>query len=173
MSERNDLTPSVTSRDHTQGGKNARLTLVEFGDYQCPYCGAAYPVVKGLQEEFGSDLRFVYRNFPIAASHPYAMVAAESAEAAAVQSKFWELHDLIYENQRRLTPSFLRELAESLGLDMQRFGSAIQSRLVQERIGEDRKSGIRSGVQGTPSFFINGARFDGETDELRDILLTL
>jgi protein-disulfide isomerase len=102
MNESATLTPPVSAPDHAQGAAEAPLTLVEFGDYQCPYCGAAYPVVKQLQKALGKQLRFVFRNFPLTQAHPYALVAAEAAEAAALQGKFWEMHDLIYENQAAL-----------------------------------------------------------------------
>ena len=158
------LNPPVSDRDHNEGRATARLTLVEFGDYQCPYCGAAYPVVKQLQRDLGSKLRFVFRNFPLTQAHPYAMVAAEAAEAAALQGKFWEMHDIIYENQDQLEPSILPLWAQQLRLNVNEFGRAIKEGLITERINEDRKSGIHSGVNGTPCFFINGVRFDGAAD---------
>jgi protein-disulfide isomerase len=166
------LTPSVSERDHIAGRTNARLTLVEFGDYQCPYCGAAHPIVKKLQRDLGDKLRFVFRNFPLTQAHPYAMIAAESAEAAALQGKFWEMHDVIYENQDQLDPSFLSLWAKEIHLDMNEFGKVLKEGRVTERLREDRSSGIRSGVNGTPTFFINGIRFDGEADyeELREAL---
>src|SRR4029077_19395519 len=120
------LTRPVTERDHAQGPATALLTLVEYGDYQCPYCGAAYPVVKQLQKVLGKKLRFVFRNFPLTQSHPYAMVAAEAAEAAALQGKFWEMHDQIYENQEFLEPDILPLWAKKVGLDVEKLGAAIQ-----------------------------------------------
>ena len=166
------LNPPVSDRDHIEGRASARLTLVEFGDYQCPYCGAAYPVVKQLQRDLGSKLRFVFRNFPLTQAHPYAMVAAEAAEAAALQGKFWEMHDIIYENQDQLEPSILPLWAQQLRLNVNEFGRAIKEGLVTERIKDDRKSGTHSGVNGTPCFFINGVRFDGAADyeQLREAL---
>lgn len=164
MTESATLTPPVSERDHIQGAAGARLTLVEFGDYQCPYCGAAYPVVKSLQKEFGKELRFVFRNFPLTQMHPYALVAAEAAEAAALQGKFWEMHDLIYENQADLEPDRLPVWAEKAGLDLAKFGDAIRHGEIAKRIKEDRASGIHSGVNGTPSFFINGNRHDDAPD---------
>jgi len=146
------------------------MTLVEYGDYQCPYCGEAYPVVKRLQKELGKRLRFVFRNFPLSQAHPYALVAAEAAEAAALQGKFWEMHDVIYENQADLEPDILPSWAEKLGLDLDEFGTAIKRGTVTKRIKDDRMSGIRSGVNGTPCFFINGERFDGGLDSLRAAL---
>jgi protein-disulfide isomerase len=162
--EESTLTPAVSSRDHAQGPENAPVTLVEFGDYQCPYCGAAYPVVKKLQRTLGKKLRFVFRNFPLTQAHPYALAAAETAEAAALQGKFWEMHDLIYEHQAELEPDILIGWAAEVGLDIGKFEAAIQKGEVTRRIKDDRMSGISSGVNGTPCFFINGARYDGAAD---------
>jgi len=161
MNESGTLTPPVAARDHAQGPANALLTLVEYGDYQCPYCGAAYPVVKQLQKALGNKLRFVFRNFPLTEAHPYALIAAEAAEAAALQGKFWEMHDILYENQAMLSPDNLPEWAQEVGLDLKKFGAAIREEDIARRIKEDRSSGIRSGVNGTPTFFINGTRHDG------------
>ncbi len=140
------------------------MTLVEYGDYQCPYCGAAHPVVKRLQKTLGTKLRFVFRNFPLTQAHPYALIAAEAAEAAALQGRFWEMHDLAFEQQALLEPDIIPQWAESLGLDLGKLENDISRGTVKERIREDRQSGIRSGVNGTPTFFINGARFDGSAD---------
>ena len=166
------LTPPVSERDHAQGLAGARLTLVEYGDYQCPYCGAAYPVVKRLQKSFDWELRFIFRNFPLTEAHPYALVAAEAAEAAALQGKFWEMHDLLFERQAQLEPAALLNWARELGLDLEKLGTALRQGEISRRIKEDRRSGITSGVNGTPCFFINGARFDGPAsfDALRDAL---
>jgi protein-disulfide isomerase len=164
MSKTASLTPPVSERDHSQGTTDALLTLVEFGDYQCPYCGAAYPVVKQLQETFGRNLRFVFRNFPMTQAHPYALIAAEAAEAAALQDKFWEMHDLLYENQQFLEDDVLQSLAKSVELDLEKVRKDITKGNVAQRIKEDRRSGIASGVNGTPSFFINGIRYDGNPD---------
>jgi protein-disulfide isomerase len=164
MNESATLTPPVSARDHFQGPADAPVTLVEFGDYQCPYCGAAYPVVKQLQKKLGKKLRFIFRNFPLTQAHPYALVAAEAAEAAALQGKFWEMHDLIYENQASLEPDVLPAWASKLGLDLEKFGAAIRKGEVTKRIKEDRMSGIESGVNGTPCFFINGVRYDDMPD---------
>src|SRR5271170_5129447 len=164
MNEAATLTPPVSARDHAQGPANAPLTLVEYGDYQCPYCGAAYPVVKRLQNALGKILRFVFRNFPLTQAHPYAMVAAETAEAAALQGKFWEMHDLLYEQQTFLEPDIIPMWAKKIGLDLEKFGNDIKQGGVAKRIKEDRQSGIRSGVNGTPTFYINGTRYDGPPD---------
>jgi protein-disulfide isomerase len=152
--------PVDEERDHVQGAADAAVTLVEYGDYECPYCGAAYPIVKEIQARMGERLRFVFRNFPITTSHPHAEQAAESAEAAAAQERFWEMHDLLYENQRRLEDDDLRAYAEQLGLDVERFGSELAEHVHAARVREDFMSGVRSGVNGTPTFYVNGARHD-------------
>ena len=172
MDDSPTLTPPVSSRDHSEGPEHAPLTLVEFGDYQCPYCGAAYPVVKKVQRELGKKLRFVFRNFPLTQAHPFALVAAEAAESAALQGKFWPMHDIIYENQGELQPDVLVGWAAGIGLDIEKFESAIRKGEVTKRIKDDRMSGISSGVNGTPCFFINGARYDGAAD-LESLLLAL
>jgi protein-disulfide isomerase len=158
------LTQPVSGRDHFQGPADAPLTLVEYGDYQCPFCGAAYPVVKKIQKALGKNLRFVFRNFPLTQAHPFAMVAAEAAEAAALQGKFWEMHDLLYEQQTFLEPDMIPLWAKRVGLDVKQFGNDIRAGDVTKRIKEDRQSGIRSGVNGTPTFYINGMRYDGAPD---------
>jgi protein-disulfide isomerase len=166
------LTPPVSSSDHASGPADAPVTLTEFGDYQCPYCGETYPVIKRLQKVFGQKLRFVFRNFPLTQSHPFAMVAAEVAEAAALQGKFWEMHDLLYGNQERLAADVLLPWAKELGLDIDKLGTALREGEVAKRIKADRRSGISSGVNGTPSLFINGLRYDGprDFDTLRAVL---
>ncbi len=161
MKESATLTQPVSARDHAAGPSDAPLTLVEYGDYQCPYCGAAYPVVKRLQKTLGKKLRFVFRNFPLTQAHPYARIAAEAAEAAALQDKFWEMHDLLFEQQTLLKPEILPLWAKKIGLNVEQFGNDIEQAVVEKRIKEDRQSGIRSGVNGTPTFFINGTRYDG------------
>jgi len=158
------LTQSVSAHDHAEGPADAALTLVEYGDYQCPYCGAAYPVVKEVQKTLGKKLRFAFRNFPLTQAHPYALIAAEAAEAAALQGKFWEMHDLLFEEQHLLKPEIIPSWANRIGLNVEQFGNDIKKDVVEERIQEDRRSGIRSGVNGTPTFFINGSRYDGPPD---------
>jgi protein-disulfide isomerase len=142
----------------------APLTLVEYGDYQCPYCGAAYPVVKRLQTTLEKKLRFVFRNFPLTQVHPYALIAAETAEAEALQDKFWEMHDLLFEEQNLLKPEIIPSWAKRVRLNLEQFANDIKQGVVEKRIKEDRQSGIRSGVNGTPTFFINGTRYDGSPD---------
>ena len=159
------LKSPVSAQDHVQGDADAAVTLLEYGDYQCPFCGEAYPIVKRLQAKFGKTLRFVFRNFPLAQMHEFAMGAAEVAEAAALQGKFWQMHDRLYENQDALDPDSLMGHARHLHLDMARLQAAIRSDAVEGKIKADFRSGVRSGVNGTPCFFVNGARFDGNWTE--------
>lgn len=150
-------------RDHIEGPVTASLTLVEYGDYQCPFCGAAYPEVKQVQKRLGSELRFVFRNFPLTNMHEYALEAAETAEAASVQGKFWPMHDFLYEHQKTLGDSSVAlGHAKKLTLDTQRFEREIAQHVHRKRIEEDFNGGVRSGVNGTPTFYVNGVRHDGE-----------
>jgi protein-disulfide isomerase len=158
------LKPPVGPKDHMQGPPDAPVTLVEYGDYECPYCGEAYPVVKALQERLGDQMCFVFRNFPLTQVHPHAEEAAEAAEAAGAQGKFWEMHDLLYENQDALEPEDLVQYARALKLDLKRFVLEMREHVYVERVREDFRSGVRSGVNGTPTFFINGARHNGPFD---------
>jgi protein-disulfide isomerase len=155
--------PVAPERDHIQGPLNASLTLVEYGDYQCPYCGAAYPEVKKVQKELDSELRFVFRNFPLTNVHEFAMTAAETAEAAGAQGKLWPMHDFLYEHQETLgDPNVALGYAKKLGIDTQRFVREIAQHVYQKRIKDDFMGGVRSGVNGTPTFYVNGVRHDGE-----------
>jgi len=155
------LTPAVSERDHAIGPADAPVTLVEYGDFECPYCGMAYAVVKSAQRELGKQLRFVFRNFPLAEAHPHARLAAQAAEAAEVQGKFWEMHDTLFQHQDALEADDLSGYAKSLGLDMAQFARDLQDPKYAKRVREDFRSGVRSGVNGTPTFFINGSRFEG------------
>jgi protein-disulfide isomerase len=156
--------PLSEDRDHIQGRAEAAVTLVEYGDYECPYCGAAYPILKDVQARAGELLRFVFRNFPITTSHPHAERAAEAAEAAGAQGRFWEMHDTLYENQSRLADEHLHGYAEQLGLDVGTFDRELAGGVHLPRIHEDFMSGVRSGVNGTPTFYVNGARHDAPYD---------
>ena len=162
------LRTPVTSVDHLQGDPSAPIVLVEYGDYECPYCGHAYPIVKRLQRQFGKNLAFVFRNFPLTELHPNAEAAAETAEFAATKDRFWEMHDAIYENQAELTPETLVQLARQLRLPLQELEAAWVGRTYRDRIRGDFAGGVRSGVNGTPTFFINGQRHEGsfELDDL-------
>jgi protein-disulfide isomerase len=163
------ILPVSADRDHIQGSSDAPVTLVEYGDYECPYCGEAYPIVKEIQERMGGGLRFVFRNFPITTSHPHAELAAEAAEAAAAQGRFWEMHDHLYEHQRQLQGDHIRSYAEALELDLDLFDKELTEHVHADRIHEDFMSGVRSGVNGTPTFFINGLRHD-DSYELETLL---
>ena len=156
--------PVDNSRDHIQGPPTAPVTLLEYGDYQCPYCGQAYPIIKQVQKHLGNKLRFVFRNFPITQIHPHAQHAAEAAESAAAQNKFWEMHDHLYEHQQALEDNHLEKYANKLGLDLAQFNHDMSSHAHAQRIREDFLSGVRSGVNGTPTFYINGTRYDGSWD---------
>lgn len=151
----------VTPADHVQGNINAPVTLVEYGDFECAYCGAAYPIVKRVQKRFGKNLRFVFRHFPMAQAHPNAEIAAETAEFAAVADRFWQAHAGIYENQDLLNAPFLLTLAEELGLSPLALREALEDGTFAPRVRSNFRGGILSGVNGTPTFFINGQRHDG------------
>jgi protein-disulfide isomerase len=163
------LSPVDETLDHIQGSAGAPVTLVQYGDYECPYCGEAYPIIKEIQALMGDRLRFVFRNFPISTSHPHAEHAAEAAEAADAQGRFWEMHDLLYERQRHLTDQDLHTYAEELGLDIERFDKEMEEHLHAPRVHEDFMSGVRSGVNGTPTFYVDGVRHDDSYE--RDVLL--
>jgi protein-disulfide isomerase len=151
------LKPAVNTNDHHLGNTNATVTLVEYGDFECPYCRRAHPLIKRLLKEKGKELHFVFRHFPLSEIHHNAFAAATAAEAAGKQDKFWDMHDLIFEHQDQLSPAFLLTLAERLNLDLRQFGVDWKSDLVINRIETDFESGIRSGVNGTPTFFLNGS----------------
>ncbi|PZU94792.1 MAG: disulfide bond formation protein DsbA [Chelatococcus sp.] len=157
------LTIPVDARDHMQGPASAPVTLVEYGDYECPYCGEAYPVLKAVQEVMGERLRFVFRNFPISELHPHAVRAAEFAETAGALGLFWQAHDLLYENQDALDDRHLLAYGRRLGLDEAALAQGLDGRF-DAKIRADFLGGVRSGVNGTPSLFINGLRYDGERD---------
>jgi protein-disulfide isomerase len=164
--------PVDKGRDHIQGPVDAPITLVQYGDYECPYCGEAYPIVKQVQARMGDRLRFVFRNFPISTSHPHAERAAEAAEAGSAQGRFWEMHDTLYEHQQRLRDDDLRTYAEQCELDLDRFDKEMAEHVHAERVHEDFMSGVRSGVNGTPTFYINNVRHDDsyDADTLLDAL---
>ena len=163
-SSRATLTPPVGKRDHFQGPSTATVTLVEYGDYQCPFCGNTHPIIKKLQEHFSDQLRFVFRNFPQVRVHAYAQRAAEAAEAAAAQGKFWEMHDYLYEHQEALDVENLARAAGLLGLDRVKFNREVAERVYADRVQRDIQSGNDSEVGGTPTIFINGVRNDDDDD---------
>lgn len=165
--------PVDSARDHIEGAADAAVTLVEYGDYECSYCGMAYPIVKALQSALGDRLRFVFRNFPLTDIHPHAEHAAEAAEAAGAQKKFWEMHDALYEHQKSLGDTKIKELADSLKLDGTTLLEQVHRQVFADRIEEDFESSVVSGVNGTPTFFINGHRFNGswsDPEEFREAL---
>ena len=147
--------------DHADGPSDAPFTLVEYGDYQCPYSARAQLELVRLRQVLGRRMRLVYRHFPLTHLHPHALVAAEAAEAAAAQGRFWEMHDLLLENQHALDAQALVSYAAALDLDGARFEADLEAHRFLQRIRRDVAGGARSGVQGTPTFFVNGARHEG------------
>lgn len=154
----------ITDHDHVQGAAAAPITLIEYGDFECPYSREAVKTVQVLQQEFGSHLRFVFRHFPLAEKHPHAIQAAEAAEAAAAQGAFWPMHALLFAHQWELEDSDLMDYAGQLGLDKTSFGEALKTHHYFERVRTDVGTGRRHGVTGTPTFFVNGLRQDGPDD---------
>jgi protein-disulfide isomerase len=166
-----DLLP-VRPEDHIRGGENAELTLMEFGDYECPGCGETYGAIKRLEGEMGDSFRFVFRQFPYARLHPHAELAAQAAEAAGAQGKFWEMHDALFENQQALEMDDLVARAEKLGLDVTAFRDALTSEVYLDRVRSDFRTGVQNGVFSTPTIFFNGIRHNGNNDyeTLRDVI---
>jgi len=154
----------VSKRDHIRGPAEAPVTLVEYGDYQCPYCGQANPIVDQVRQALGDELRFVFRNFPLTGVHPHAEHAAEIAEAAGTQGKFWEMHDMLYAHQDALDDQHLVEYVRLLGIPTSEVKRALAQHVYSDRVREDFMSGVRSGVNGTPTFFVNGRRHDSSFD---------
>jgi protein-disulfide isomerase len=158
------LKVTVTTNDHIQGPEDAAVTLVEYGDYECPHCGHAYHIIKQVQKHYGPDLRFVFRNFPLAEIHPQAQAAAEAAEFANANGRFWEMHDGIYQNQQSLNSSLLFELAADIGISVEGLRKSLKDHEFASKVRQDFLGGVRSGVNGTPAFFINGIRHDAPYD---------
>jgi protein-disulfide isomerase len=154
------LTLPVNEQDHTQGPAHAPVTLVLYGDYECPYTRQSLTGVRAIQQELGEQLRFVFRNFPLIEIHPHALQCAEAAEAAAAQGKFWEMHTYIFHHQHTLEDSDLQHFAEAVGLNMAQFEQDMAHHRYRERIERDVEGGEESGVQGTPTFYINSVRYD-------------
>jgi protein-disulfide isomerase len=151
-----DLAVPVTAVDHARGPEHSPVTVVEYGDFECPICKQAAPAVKVMLERFDGHIRFVFRHFPIESAHPHAMHAAQAAEAAGGQGKFWQMHDLLFDNQRHLKMANLREYAERLQLDMPRFIAEMDDEIYLQRVREHIQGGMQSHVRGTPTFYING-----------------
>jgi protein-disulfide isomerase len=167
----------VTSRDHALGPDDAPLTLVEYGDFECPFCGMAYPDLKEIRSRLGDRLRFVYRHFP-RPEHPHARHAAEAAECAAAQreDQFWAMHDALFEHQQALDDEHLSSYATSIGLDVERFRRDMAAHTYLERVHQDLEGGVQSDVHGTPTLFINDERYEGGarvTDLYRALLRQL
>lgn len=154
--EAHKLAVLVNHTDHVLGPATARVTLLEYGDFECPLCGQAYPAVKILLKHFGERLRFVYRHFPLVEAHPNAMLAAEAAEAAGAQQKFWQMHDVLYEHQLHLKAKQLRQYAAELELDMERYDYEMDDHVYLQRVKEHIDGGLASGAKSTPAFFVNG-----------------
>ena len=169
------LSMPLTARDHIQGPHDATVELVEYGDYECPHCKAAYHVVKLIRAEFDTNLRFAYRHFPLIEIHPLAEPAAEAAEAAGAQGKFWQMHSMLFQYSPRLEPAELLAIAAEIDLDTKRFRDDLATRRHVPRVREDIESGVTSGVHGTPTFFVNGVQYQGGYDfeSLRDALLAM
>ncbi len=164
MSARIPLTLPDPERDHVSGSTDGLIRLLEYGDYECPFCAEVQPIVKEIQRRLGDDLLFGFRNFPLTNIHPHSEHAAEAAEAAGTQKNFWRMHDTLFENQGSLDDDDLAEYAAGLGLDETRLIREVTASVYAPRIREDFKSGVRGGVNGTPTFFINGERYDGPLD---------
>lgn len=160
-----NLKTPVNEKDHVQGNPDAPVELVEYGDFQCSHCGRAYPEIKRIQKRLGKDLKFVFRNFPLTNVHQNAKHAALAAEAAAAQGKFWEMHDMLFENQQNLEDEDLIEYAEKIGLDVEEFKNDLENQAYMEKVESDFESGMRSGVNATPTFFVNGERYDDILNE--------
>lgn len=155
---------TVHPDDHLRGPEDAPYTLIEYGDYQCPGCGRLFVVIRDLQAELGNMLRIAYRHYPFSGIHPRAQMAAEAAEAAEAQARFWEMHDLLFENQNALAPKDLHRHAEQIGLDIKRFRDELKARRYHELVNEHFRRGVEDGVYGTPGLFINGIRYAGDLD---------
>jgi protein-disulfide isomerase len=166
------LSTPVGDGDHAQGSPTAAVVLVEYGDYECPYCRAAEPIVEELQRVLGDQLRFVFRHFPLTPVHPHAQRAAEAAEAAGTQGKFFEMHKRLFEQQEALGDEDLIRYADDLGLDAARFRDELDGRVHASRVRDDFRSGIASGARGTPTFYLDGVRYDGQVG-LRQFLAAI
>jgi len=166
MAQNSTMEPPVSGRDHVLGPESARVTLVEYGDFECPHCAIAYPLVKELHQRFGDRVRFVFRHFPLTNVHPHAQAAAEASEFAAAGGVFWQMHDILFEQQKQLADGQLTRLAAGLKLDQDALSNALRDHTFLPRVKEDFLGGIKSGVKGTPAFFINERRHDGDAASL-------
>ncbi|ADV50224.1 DSBA oxidoreductase [Cellulophaga algicola DSM 14237] len=164
------LHPAINHSDHIKGNLNASLEIVEYGDFECAHCGAAHSIMETIMKEFSNQIKFVFRNFPLSEMHTNALEAAKATEAAALQGKYWEMHNSIFENQEYLQPNDFVQRAENLRMDIQKFKMDMRQNNIAEKIDTDFESGIRSGVNGTPSFFVNGNKFDGDASNLLELI---
>ncbi len=164
VQELSHLLLPIQPDDHVQGSEQARLTLVEYGDYECPPCGELFITIQQIHEKLTKDVRIVYRHYPLSGVHKVAQAAAEAAEAAGAQGKFWEMHELLFEHQTALAEKLFEAYAEQLGLEMDRFRRELKDRTFEARVREDFKRGVANGVYGTPGLFVNGVRYDGMLD---------
>lgn len=151
----------IQPEDHVEGSPTARYTLVEYGDYECPACGTLFATISQLHEQFGDDVRLVFRHYPLSGRHPCAQQAAEAAEAAGAQNKFWEMHNVLFQHQSALNLKDLLRYAEQLGLDVKQLRDALKRRTFEDRVREDFRRGVANGVYGTPGLFIKGIRYNG------------
>jgi protein-disulfide isomerase len=163
----------VNEQDHSLGPSNAPVTLVEYGDFECPHCRRAHPIVHGIRRYMGDQLRFVYRHFPLVEAHPHAEMAAEAAEAAGLQGRFWEMHDILFLNQHALEPDDLLLYAARIGVDAQRVARQLAAGTWAKKVRDDFRGGVRSGVNGTPTFFINRLRYDGNWTDSAEFIQAL
>lgn len=158
---------SVLDTDHITGNRDASVILIEYGDFQCPHCGRAYPIIKNILDKMEHSLLFVYRHFPLSKVHPEARMAAVAAEAANKQGLFWEMYNVLFENQRQLKNDAIMRYASIIGLDLARFESDIQDEHLHSKVENDYLNGVESGVTGTPTFFVNGSRYDDNPEGTR------
>jgi protein-disulfide isomerase len=168
-------TVKVNPDDHVQGPANAPIVLIEYADYQCPYCGQAFYIIKNLQKKLGDKLQYVFRNFPLVSIHKFAYHASLAAEAAGIEGKFWEMHDTLFENQRHLNDTDLMNYAEQIGLNPKQFEKDLAGPEALKKVEEDVESGTKAGVEGTPYFFVNGKLYEGNwmTDDFLNYLESL
>ncbi len=173
--EGSTLSIPVSEKDHVEGPASANVTLVEYGDYQCPYCASASAIVKKIQKEMGKELRFVFRNFPLAQAHAHATHAAIAAEVAGAkgEKEFWAMHDTLYENQHALDDDDLEGYAESCGVTSEELAAAYAGGAAADHVRADFRGGVRSGVNGTPTFFVNGERYDGNWTDVQPFVAAL
>jgi protein-disulfide isomerase len=169
------LTPPVSASDHITGNPESHIELVEYGDFECPHCGRAYPIVKRIQKDLGKNVKLIYRNFPLTKVHPHAKLAAVASEAASRQGKFWEMHAMLFEHQRNLIRHSILEYATTIGLNAELFATDLDNEDLHKKVDKQFMSGLRSGVNQTPGFFINGERYleSWEGDNLYNYLETL